>query len=162
MKIIISLIVIALIFLGGLHLKGNGFGSAVGTRFTTQRIEERILLNSSTTMAYLLNGSASDRVIAEINYYFNDHADTIVSGSAWSVQAATSTERYTLNSNTNFVLDNVIATSSDYLYVSSTTPGLTATDSNRVWKTKTYLNFLTSDIGTTTMTGFFIIKYYDL
>jgi len=160
--ILITFLVLAGIGLYCYTLDDQFGSSAVNTRFMVEAMSEQIIDYSTTTLSYMLNGDADDRLIEAIDYYFYDHNDTIVSGTTWTMQSATSTNRYNLNGNTNYVLSTVIATTSPYLYVASTTPGLTSTTQNRIWKSKTYLNFLASDVGTTTMQGFIVVKFKKL
>lgn len=136
----------------------QNLGSNSGLSFKTRKVAHIPMLVSSTTLATMYNSDGWDRIITGISYYVQDF-DT-ASGAPRTMTAATSTNAYTLNSNTNYVFNAVIATTSPRVFVASSTPGSTGEDATRrVWGEGTYLNFLLSSLSTSTASGYIEVEY---
>ena len=139
---------------------------AAGDTSSTAKIAQVVLDLSTTTpttvggACKLYNSDARDRVIDSVSYYLSGLAamnGTTANGIAvWTWSVATGTSAYANVGNS--VLNTTVATSSPYLYVASTTPGLTTTVANRLWKTGTCLNVITNGTSTAA-TGIIRVDY---
>jgi len=128
--------------------------SAEGTTGSTPRMSQ-IVANANDSTSYvssenkyqvasLYNADSQDRIVESVSYFYDALATVSTSTAAMTLQAATSSSATTLGSNTNYVLSTTVATSTPVLYVASTTPGLTGTNANRIWKAGSYLNFFSN------------------
>lgn len=117
-----------------------------------------VVANNGYTYASLTNSDSQDRVITSIDYFYQglgQNSSTTIA--ALTLQAATSSDSTTLNSNTNYVLSTQIATSTSVLYTGSSTPGTTTTNANRIWLAGSNLNFISN--GTTSANVIIRVNY---
>lgn len=121
---------------------------AVGATFNTAKIAAiNWTLSDSATSTSILNGDANDRIVEGAQYWCSGvgTSKTAFTGAgldALSFSAATtSASAPAIITNTNFVLNTTVATSTATLFVASTSPGLTATAAQRIWASGSYLTF---------------------
>lgn len=111
--------------------------------------------------ASVTNSYGSDRFITSIDYVFTGLTTTATSTNALNVVIATSSSASAgLGTNTNYLFNSSIATSTPTNYVASTTPGLTGTNLNRLWKNGEAINIEAN--ATTSSPGYFVIRYLQL
>lgn len=150
---------------------------AVGDTNSTRKIASCVLDLSTTTpttatttsAGCLYNSDSKDRIITSVEYYISNlgamtgSAGTGVASTTW--QLSTSTNVYT--GSAAYLLYTTIATSTangavnGTLFVSTSTPGATATFNYRVWNTGTYLDLLanaTSSAGAPV--GTIVVNYF--
>lgn len=98
---------------------------------------------NAATSTSILNPDGSDRIIKSVEYWCG--ALTTVNGAPLALwlftSATTTTNSQGLQGNTNYVLTTSVATTTAELWVSSSTPGLTATNDFRRWPANSYLTF---------------------
>lgn len=126
--------------------------TANGTVFNSAKIAETgfplTTGNATTTSTALYNGDANDRIISSTFAFCSGlgTSQTAFTGTglkSLSMLAATSSDGGGLLSNTNYVYQGDIATSSPYFFEASTTPGkVNSTNQGlRTWAAGTYLMF---------------------
>jgi len=129
-------------------------GSPAGTSFNTAKVAGQAITTATTTTYAVLNSDASDR---EITGFDTNLANATATSTTYSLKCATSTSASSLQSNTNYILNTTLATSTfgtiinAGTFVASSSPGLTGTTTAstlvadltnqyvRVWKTGSYL-----------------------
>lgn len=157
----------------------ESFVGAAGDTDRTARVEQigfstgSVTFNvastaSSTPVATLYNASGRDRIIDSVYYFIHGAVNTALKYTGTTVvdslllEAATSTHPSYKSANTNYVLRDRPATSTQDIYMASTTPGqINASVANRVWASGSYIHLVTNHMETTTpATGVFGIKYF--
>jgi len=107
------------------------------------------------------NNYGTDRIVTSIEYIFTALTTTSTSTNALNVViATTSSASAGIGTNTNYLLNTSIATSTPTLYISSSTPGQTATNLNRLWKNGETIAIEAN--ATTSSPGYFVIHYRQL
>jgi len=137
----------------------QGVVGTAGDSYSTMKISQIGIDTSTTTIGSLYNGDSRDRVVINAYIYLEDAADT--TGAARTLTAATSTEEYTHNdgSNTNYVFNSLITTSTPTYEESAISNP--SEDTKITWQAGSYLNFRLSGLATTTASGFVGIEYYN-
>ena len=167
-KIVIGFVVVVIVafFVGRLSVVNRSVVGAVtaGTTNSTARIAtvEWQPSAAGATTTSILNSDANDRVIesAKVSCTGIGNSVTPYSGAAnvnFVIEAATTSTATvpTISAqNTNYVFDttNLIATTTGYYYISSTTPGTTGFNNgyNRQWLAGSYLTFYATATNTAT------------
>ncbi len=133
-----------------------GGGAAVGTTGSTPRVAQIVANGNGAyvsgtlgsgvyTIASIANGDANDRVILGVNEVFVGLGTNSTSTATYTIQAATSSDTTTLNSNTNYVINNAFSTSTPTLVASTT--ALSGSTNGSIWKAGSNLNVVAN--GTT-------------
>lgn len=132
---------------------------AAGDTASSAKIAQVVLDLSTTTpttvggACKLYNADARDRIINAITFdlaglgTMTGATGAGVATLNWIAGTSTAANIYTVTGNN--VLNTTVATSSPYLYVASTTPGLTGTAVNRLWLSGTCLNLFTNATSST-------------
>jgi hypothetical protein len=144
-KLKISLSIVAVLVIGAVagwfSHRVNYKAGAVSPAGTYQfsDVQPQVTFNgaATTTWATFFN-AGPDKVVYGVIYY----VPTL--GSSVTLQAATSTDPVDLNSNTNYVFNATVASTTPYL--ASSTP--VTNSAFRVWPAGTYLNFVSSATST--------------
>lgn len=129
---------------------GAASPSPAGTTGSTQQLCQVVFSGVSTTTFMSCYNPGADRIVDVIYYNITG------GGAAVTLQAATSTNPFDLNSNTAYVFNASVASTS--IYLATSTPGTTSTAANRLWPSQTYINFVAS--ATSTAAGIVGIKYF--
>lgn len=160
-KTLFVLVAIVFLALGGfagysLAPSADNF-QAAGDTASNAKIAQVVLDLSTTTpttvggACKLYNSDARDRIINAITYDLAG-VTTLYGASGgiatWNWQMGTSTGIYVVPAAGSRVLNTTVATSSSYLYVASTTPGVTGTAINRIWASGTCLNLFLNGTST--------------
>ena len=131
-----------------------------GDTYSTAKISQIGMDVSSTTPCSLYNGDDRDRYI--IKQYIYSEGLTTTEGAAISVTSATSTYADKNESNTNYAMNQAFPTTTDYMYISSTTPARTADNGDDVkftWPASTYFNWYLTGLATSTASGVCGVEY---
>jgi len=153
-------------FLGYVLAPDSQTFQAAGDTASSAKIAQVVLDLSTTTpttvsgSCKLYNGDARDRIINNISFFltglgaFNGGTDGVGGVATTTFNMSTSTNVYTVSGVPSRVLTTSIATTTGNgavsyagvlsLYVSSTTPGNTATFPIRIWTAGTCLNLFTN------------------
>lgn len=130
---------------------------AIGDTNASPRLNQ-VVANpqSGTTYASFYNSDANARVVSGVYYWVNG----IASSTALTLQAATTTTATGLGGNTSYVYNGTLSSTTQYQYISSSTP--TASDAIRLWPAGTYLNFVASGTSSPTTTMIVGVDYKPL
>ncbi len=109
----------------------------------------------------LYNSDARDRIINAVTFDLNG-VTTLYGATGgiatWNWKLATSTAADVYTAAGNNVLNTTVATSSPFVYVASTTPGVTGTPQFRIWASGTCLNLFLNGTSTA-VTGNIRVDY---
>lgn len=102
---------------------------AAGDSYSSARIAHEGITAGTTTPVHIINNSGRDRIVTGVRYWVEDHTSggwgtSSSTASHISLRLATSTNDAIPSSNTNFLLSNQFSTSSEPLFVASTTGAL--------------------------------------
>lgn len=168
--------IVAVIAVFGLFLPVQKVMNFLGTAGDTQSTPKmaQIQCNTATPtyitadnkyqLCALTNNDANDRTVNGIDYSFDTLGTISTSTTAkFQIVAATTTSAAVgLNANANVLLNQSIATSTPFLYVSTSTPGVSTSagtsDFVRIWKAGSTI-VLESPIASTTGNMWFKVTY---
>ena len=157
-NIYITLGIVFALVVGGLigyaiHAPSAGSFGAVSSAGTSNNVTawSSVTLNSTNalgTSTSILNTGASDRAVIGSYVTCTSMGNVLTYGTGagltstgWTLTAATTTTSGSgLLGNTNYIVNETLATSSGILYQASTTEGV-VTYTSRLWPTGTYLTF---------------------
>lgn len=159
MKKLIIVAVIALLVGGvaGYFLAPSPMGSAVGTTFSTAKVAQiNFSPTNNATSTSLLNTDSYDRIVTDSFGFCNTVGTSLTAVTGDGLKeltfnaATTTTSAPNTVTNVNYVMQNIVATSSTNMYFSSTTIAVNAY--GRVWASGSYMTFWSNATNTAVCT----------
>lgn len=131
-------------------------GSSAGSTFQSAKIAEVVsdatYTGASTTLGYVLNGDASDRVVIDAGAFCTGLASASSAVNIYNFRAGTSTNVFNIPSATNLAMNVTLASSTSQRYVATST--YLGSGIQQVWATGTYMVFTINATTSATCTPF--------